>query len=515
MKSKLILIAALVIALFLAVLPVGAADASSILIKGATIVDGTGQAAYSGDILIEDDRIAQIARADSIIPAILTTVIKASGLVVCPGFIDVHSHDDLSIIEHPEQLPKIMMGVTTVIAGNCGTGIAPFDGDPDAAFKGLDVQGLMNLEQLRFATMADWMSHIEKIRPGTNIGLLVPHMLVRVQVMGAEQRKPTAEELRKMQLCVKKAMADGALGFSTGLEYTPGAWADKAEIVALLAPVSEYGGIYTTHMRNEKTEVLESVAEAISTAGEAGVPLQISHLKSAKPAWGKVRQALAMIDEANRNGQTVRADQYPYTASSTSLRAYLRWGDVKRSPGSILIVTSKAYPGTAGRRLDEIAKDMGVSAEEAAEALLPASAVNFCMDEEDVRFVMRHPSVMIITDGLYRGEKPHPRLFGTYPRVLGRYVRELKLLSLEEAIRKMTALPAKTFRLKDRGVLRVGAIADIVIFDAEKILDRATFDDPKQYPLGIKYVMVNGVFSVRDGEYTGERPGEVIRRANK
>ncbi|MHC4397090.1 MAG: N-acyl-D-amino-acid deacylase family protein [Planctomycetota bacterium] len=511
MKSKPTFIAVVVLVLSLVFASPCPADTSSVLIKGATIVDGSGHAAYDGDILIEGQRITQIAKAGGITPIDSATVVKASGLVVCPGFIDVHSHDDLSLIEHPEQMPKIMMGVTTVVAGNCGDGMAPFDGDA-AAFKGLDVEGLMDFEELQFSTMAEWMSHIEEIRPGTNFGLLVPHMMIRVEVMGSAQRKPTPRELRKMQSRVRQAMADGALGFSTGLQYTPGAWADKDEIVALLKPVNEYGGIYTTHLRDEKTEVLDSVAEAISTAAEADVPLEISHLKSARPAWGKVREALALIDAANRKGQTVRADQYPYTASSTSLKAYLRWGDVKRSPESILIVTSKSHPQTAGQRLDKIAEDMGVSTEQAAEALLPAAAVHFCMDEDDVRFVMRHPSVMVITDGLLRGEKPHPRLYGTYPRVLGKYVRELKLLPLEEAVRKMTALPAKTFKLKDRGVLRVGAVADIVIFDPEKISDRATFENPKQYPVGINAVMVNGMFAVRDGQYTDQRAGKVIRR---
>jgi len=511
MKRKLTF-RALAVVLLLAVLSPVLSAASTVLIKEATIVDGTGQAAYKGEILIEGERITQIAEADTIRPTSSATIIKAPGHVVCPGFIDVHSHDDLSIIKYPEQMPKIMMGVTTVVAGNCGDGIAPFDGDAAVAFKGLDVEGLIDLEELRFATMAEWMSHIEKLRPGTNMGLLIPHMMVRVEVMGAERRKPTASDLEKMQGIVRKAMADGALGFSTGLEYTPGAWADKDEIVALLKPVKEYGGIYTTHMREEKAKVVESVKEAITTAGEAGVPLEISHLKSASPGWGKVREALALIDEANRMGQVVHADQYPYTASSTSLKAYLRWGDVKRSPETIVIVNSETHPQTAGQRLDKIAEDMGLSAEAAAEALLPASAVNFCMDEEDVRFVMRHPSVMVITDGLLGGAKPHPRLYGTYPRVLGKYVRELKLLELEEAVRKMTSLPANTFKLKDRGVLRVGAIADIVIFDPARISDTATFDNPKQYPVGINAVMVNGVFAVRDGKYTGERPGKVIRR---
>ena len=511
MRTKLTF-RALAVVLFLIILSPALSGASTVLIKEATIVDGTGQAAYKGEILIEDERITKIAKADTIKPAATATIVKAPGHVVCPGFIDVHSHDDLSIIKHPEQMPKIMMGVTTVVAGNCGDGIAPFDGDARTAFKGLDGEGLIDLEDLRFATMGEWMSHVEKIRPGTNMGLLVPHMMVRVEVMGGERRKPTSSELEKMQEIVRQAMADGALGFSTGLEYTPGAWADKDEIVALLKPVKEYGGIYTTHMREEKAKVVESVKEAITTAGEAGVPLEISHLKSASPGWGKVREALALIDEANRMGQVVHADQYPYTASSTSLKAYLRWGDVKRSPGTIVIVNSETHPQTAGQRLNEIAEDMGLSAEAAAEALLPASAVNFCMDEEDVRFVMRHPSVMVITDGLLRGEKPHPRLYGTYPRVLGKYVRELKVLEIEEAIRKMTSLPAQTFKLKDRGVLRVGAIADIVIFDPEIIRDTATFDNPKQYPVGINAVMVNGVFAVRDGKYTGERPGKVIRR---
>ena len=512
MKSKLTFIAVAVLVLSLVFASPCPADASSVLIKGATIVDGTGQPAYNGDILIEGRRITQIAKPGSITPTNSATVVKASGLVVCPGFIDVHSHDDFSLIEHPQQMPKIMMGVTTVVSGNCGTGIAPFDGDPTTAFKGLDVEGLMDLEELQFPTMAEWMSRIEEIRPATNFGLLVPHMMIRVEVMGSEQRKPTPQELRKMQSRVRQAMADGALGFSTGLQYTPGAWADKDEIVALLKPVNEYGGIYTTHLRDEKTEVLDAVAEAIATAEEADVPLEISHLKSARPAIGKVKEALALIDAANRKGQTVHADQYPYTASSTSLKAYLRWGDVKRSPESILIVTSKPHPKTAGKRLDKIAEDMTVSAEQAAEALLPAAAVHFCMDEDDVRFVMRHPSVMVITDGLLKGEKPHPRLYGTYPRVLGKYVRELKLLPLEEAVRKMTSLPAKTFKLKDRGVLRVGAAADIVIFDPEKIADRATFENPKQYPVGINAVMVNGVFAVRHGQYTGWRAGKVIRR---
>jgi N-acyl-D-aspartate/D-glutamate deacylase len=493
--------------------PTDKGGAESTVISGATILDGSGSPSYKGDILIEGDRIARIGRPGTITAGRSTRVIEADGLTACPGFIDVHSHDDLSITAHPEQLPKVMMGVTTVVGGNCGLGMAPFDGDKSVAFEGLDIKSLIPVEELRRETMGQWMNRVEELKPGTNMAFFVPHVLLRTQFLGPSRRAPRQNELEEMKTALRQAMEEGAIGMSTGLEYMPGTWTGQAEIIELLKVVGEYGGVYGTHLRNEGERMLESVKEAIATARAAGVSLQISHFKSVQPYYGVVRRGLALIDEANREGLTAHVDQYPYTASSTSLAAYLRWGYVKKFPESFLIVYSEAKPEVSGGRLDKIAAQMGLEAEAAAKALLPAAAVQFCMDEEDVRYVMRHPRVIVATDGLDKGENPHPRLFGSYPRVLSRYVRETNNLTLPEAVRKMTGLPAAAFKLEDRGLLRPGAFADLVIFDPDTIEDRATYADPRQYPAGIDYVLVNGKVVVSGGKYAGVRAGVVIRQS--
>lgn len=485
-----------------------------IVIVGSTVVDGTGGPRYAADVGISNGHIEAIAGPGGLRES-ARTVIEAAGSVVAPGFIDIHAHDDRIVLDKPELSHKVMQGVTTTVCGNCGSGLAPLSEDVGPALKGTDLERLFAPKQPIWPRVAEYLDAVEECRPGINFAYLAPHRLVRAAVMGADEAMPTPVQLARMQDIVRQAMDDGAIGLSSGLFYTPGSSATHHEFVPLLEVVREYDGYYATHMRDEGTCLLASVAESIATARAAGVRLQISHFKAGRgpETWGLVQPASEMIDEARRGGVEVCADQYPYTASSTSVAAYVRTGLVDQYAGDIQLCWSEPHPDAVGKRLDAVAKEMSLAPREAAEALLPATGVYFGIGEDDMRFVMRQPWVSVGSDGVPGAPRPHPRAFGTFPRVLGHFVRDEGVLSLESAVRKMTSLPAGMCGFSDRGALRVGAVADIVVFDPERIADVATYEDPCQYPKGISHVLVGGELVLRDGTLTGARAGEVLRRS--
>jgi N-acyl-D-amino-acid deacylase len=491
-----------------------------LLIRGATVYDGSGAEGVRADVGVRDNRIAHLGTRELAASA----EIDASGLAVAPGFIDVHTHDDFAVLLHPDMEFKTRQGVTTNVVGNCGFGAAP--------------QGVAVLMAQAFhpgATLPDYegyagyLERLESDPAASNTAALVGHGTVRGAVLGGDRRAPTAAELDRMRGLVREGIDAGAVGFSTGLIYEPGRYAEREEIIELAREAAGGRGLYATHMRDEGERLLEAVEEAIAIGEAAGVPVQISHHKaSGRESWGKVRESLRLIEEARERGLDVTADQYPYTSGSTVLAAVVQAVALAQGePGAeffdasvVQICSSPSHPELEGARLDEVAQRLGVSAREAAERLLADDGQSVIvalhtMNEEDVRCVMRHPTTLIGSDGIPAlGGKPHPRLYGTFPRVLGRYARDEGILPLAEAIHRMTGLAAEKFRLADRGQVREGAFADLVVFDPATIRDAATFEDPHQPAEGIHHVLVNGTAVVRDGQPTGERPGRPVRRAD-
>lgn len=490
-----------------------------LVIRGGTLYDGTGAPGEQADLAVRGDRIVAVGDLGER----GSVELHARGMAVAPGFIDVHSHDDYALLLHPEVPFKVLQGVTTDVVGNCGSGVAPFEA------------GLVRFR--RFHPEADpepWQGHagymarVTETGPSLNVAVLMGHGSIRRGAMGLAQRPPTAAELSAMRAWVREGVEAGAVGLSTGLVYEPGRYAETEEIVALARELGPLGGLYATHLRNEGAHLLDAVQEAIRIGEQAGVPVQISHHKaSGRANWGRVRDSLALIETARAQGVDVTADQYPYTAGSTSLHALVQNGAfTPNAPGglgetpaeSVVIASAPRHRTYEGRTLAALAKDWDLTPGAAASRLLDEEGealfvVLFSMDEADVQTVLRHPTTMIGSDGVPAvGAKPHPRLYGTFPRVLGRYVRELGLLDLPTAIHRMTGLPAAKFRLEGRGILRAGAYADLVIFDPARITDRATYDEPLQAPEGIQAVYVNGVQVARDGLHTGARPGHVVRR---
>ena len=490
-----------------------------LLIKGGDVYDGTGAAPQRVDVAIDGDRIAAIGPLDD---ANAATVIDARGLAVTPGFIDVHSHDDAAVLIDPELRCKTLQGVTTDVVGNCGLGIAPHShGLPSflAWTPGLDALPAWD----GYRGYAD---RLDAEPPSLNVAVLVGQGTVRAAVMGNDNRAPTADEVTRMRAIVEEGMVAGAVGLSTGLIYEPGRYAATDEIVALAEVAGAAGAIYTTHMRNEADELLEAVAEAVEIGKRAGLPVQISHHKaSGKANWGKVNASLKLLADARARGVRVAQDQYPYTAGSTSLFAVIQNGALDGGGGGIGVVEPDAitvasaigHPEWEGHNLVELGDLLGVSARDAADAVVAgtdgtALVVLEMMSEDDVRTVLRDPHTMIGSDGVPAPGKPHPRLWGTFPRVLGRYGRDTGVLSFADAVRRMTSLPASTFGLTDRGVVQVGAFADLVVLDPSTIGDVGTYADPEQPPTGIAAVIVNGTVIVRDNVHTGARPGRALRR---
>ncbi|MCH8850292.1 MAG: D-aminoacylase [Chloroflexi bacterium] len=488
------------------------------IIRGGRLIDGTGAPARKADLAISDGRIAAIGT----IEGEAARVIDATGSVVAPGFIDVHSHDDVALINTPGLDFKAAQGVTTVVCGNCGAGAAPAT-ERLEAFYARGVEGILGpVESFTWRSLGEFYDTVRAAKPSVNAAFLIPHGATRVAVMGWERRAPTDAELDEMKEHVAEGMRAGAVGLSTGLIYAPGAYAETGEIIALARVAAEHGGIYVSHIRNEGAGLLEAVGEAIQIGDEAGLPVQISHHKASGEAnYGLTKQSIPLIEKARERGAEVTFDAYPYTAASTALAALFRGGRFREGMGAedIVVASVKHQHQYEGKRLSEIASMMDLPLNEATSRLLreednAVAAVMFVMDEGDVRRVLQHPLCMIGSDGLPSPTgKPHPRLYGTFPRVLGRYVRDEGLMSLEEGVRRMTSLPASVFRLGDRGELRVGAWADAVVFDPERVEDVATYEDPRRHPAGISHVLVNGQVVVDAGTPSSPAAGQVIARA--
>ncbi len=477
--------------------------ACDIVIRNALVFDGTGAPPLKRDVAVAGDRIMAVDALDHQ-PAV--DDIDAKGLALSPGFIDAHTHDDRIVLDAPDMLPKISQGVTTVVAGNCGISLAPvmFAGEPPPPMNLLGGK-----EAYAFPSFAHYAEALRRIVPAVNVAALIGHSALRLAVMDDTGRKAEAAEIEAMRAHAEEAMRNGAAGFSSGLFYPTNAAADEEEVGAVAARFAELGGVYATHMRNEFDKVLDSIDESVRTAAAAQVPLIVSHHKCAGPAnWGRTRETLPRLESAALR-QPVNVDVYPYTAGSTNLRMDLVTADYP-----IRISWSKPHPEMTGRELASIAKEWNCDLKEAARRLDPAGAIYFQMHEDDVKRVMSSPIAMIGSDGLPHDTHPHPRLWGTFPRVIGRYARDAGLFSLETAIHKMTGLTASVFRLKDRGEIRPGAFADLVLFDPARIIDQATYDDPRQPSAGIERVYVNGKLSFAKGMGVVARAGRLVGGKN-
>ena len=527
-----------------------------VLIKNGRIVDGSGRPGYNADIAIKDQRITRIGNLAN---ATAAKTIDARGMVVAPGFIDMLGQSETYLLIDPRGMSKVMMGVTTEITGE-GESIAPINERQIKEQE--DFLKRFNLT-IDWRTLDEYFRRLEKQGTGLNLGTFVGATQIREYVVGFDNRPPTPAELESMKKLVADAMRDGALGLSTSLQYIPARFATTDELVELAKVARQYGGIYATHQRSEANALDESLHEVFEIARRARIPVEIWHLKTAyKKNWGRMPEILNKIKQARASGLDVSADIYPYIAGSTSLSACLPpWaqeGGVEKmlarlrdsatrerikkeisedhkdweniylgsgGAGGVLIgsVVNRDLESSQGKRVSEIAEEQK---KDPLDALLDfiladhgqTGAIYFMMSEEDMRAAMRSPFVSFCTDsgsratdGPLAGSKSHPRGWGSYPRILGRYVRDEKLLTLETAIHKMTGGPATRVGLKDRGLLRVGMFADITVFDPKTVIDRATFESPNQFPVGIEYVLVNGQVSVDKGERTSALAGQVIR----
>ena len=499
---------------------------ADVVVRGATLYDGSGAAGVLGDVAIRGERIVAVGRFTL---AGKPRILDGKGLAAAPGFIDLHTHSDRPLQKRDTRanLCYLHQGVTTVVTGNCGSG--PVD-------------------------VAEYFQTLERGKIGTNAIHQVPHNNVRERAMKNANRPPTDDELRQMGALVDRGMKDGAWGLSTGLIYNPGTYAKTAELIALARVAARHGGFYASHIRDEGTGVLGAINEALTIGREAGLPVHISHLKaSGRRAWGMAADEIALIDKARKAGQAVSADQYPYIASSTSLKATLiptsfREGsqkdylsrlndaeqlarlrplverDIKRHQGGkdIRIARYAPKPAWQGKDLAAIA---ALEKKPAADIVLDieshggAQVVIFSMNEEDVRLIMRQPFVATASDGASMlpssDTVPHPRSYGCFPRKIGRYAIEDKILTLEQAIRSASGLPADILHLPERGYLKENYYADVVIFDPRTFRDTATFDKPHQYATGVRYLFVNGQLAIDDGKFTDVLAGKVLRHQSK
>jgi N-acyl-D-amino-acid deacylase len=471
-----------------------------LILRNGTVVDGTRAPRYTADVAIKADRIAAIGKLGNMKGA---AELDASGKIVAPGFIDSHTHDDRLMLSAPEMAPKVSQGVTTVIAGNCGISLAPApNGMRSPVTPPLDIMDDEG-SWFRFRTFASYVEELGAKPAATNCALLVGHTMLRLQVMSNVGKPASRAEAAQMRLLADEALAAGAIGISTGLYYEPACAAPTEEVIEVCRPLSARNALYVTHMRNEGDNIIEALEETFRIGRELGVPVVISHHKVAgQPNHGRSKETLPFIEQRMR-GQPIGLDCYPYHASSTMLSA-----DRAAVAAKTLVTWSKPHPEVAGMELGEIASKFNLS----IGSLLPAGAIYFSMDEADVQRILAFEHTMIGSDGLPHDAAPHPRLWGTFPRVLGHYARGLGLFPLETAVYKMTGLTAKTFGLQDRGVLRAGAFADVTIFDAREVDEAATFARPIQPAKGIHSVLVNGIAVWKDGRASGARPGRVLRR---
>lgn len=473
-----------------------------LLLRNATIIDGTGGPRFSGDIGIRGDRIAHIGDLSALHGDV---EIDLGGRIAAPGFIDAHTHDDRLMLSGPDMAPKVSQGITTVIAGNCGISLAPMPRPiPQPVtppLNLLDDQG----GWFHFKTFAQYIAALRAQPAATNCALLVGHTTLRVATMDNLGLPANAAQIASMRALVHDSLAAGAIGVSTGLFYEPAIAAPTEEVIETCRPLKEFGGLYCTHMRDEADGVMDSLEETFRIGREVGVPVVISHHKVIGQAnYGRSAETLAFIKQSMAK-QAVCLDCYPYTAGSTILSA-----DRAASSTRVIVTWSKSLPEYAGQDLADIAKKMGVSEEQAVARLNPAGAIYFRMDEADVQRILQFDETMIGSDGLPHDAAPHPRLWGSFPRVLGHYGRTLGLFPLEKAVHKMTGLTAKNFGLKDRGVLKEGAYADLTLFDADTVAEAATYEAPIANAHGIDTVIVNGAIVWRDGRSTGARPGRVL-----
>jgi N-acyl-D-amino-acid deacylase len=492
----------------------------ALVIEGADILDGTGGDAFRADVGVIDDRIAAIGALSE---AGARHRIGARGLTLAPGFIDCHSHDDDAVMAMPDMLPKVSQGVTTVVNGNCGLSLAPLPASLRASLRASRRDALaeplpapLSLFSREHAyiypAMAGYRAAFEAAPPAVNAAQLVGHGTLRAAFVANIDRAASANEIDQMCAAIDAAMDAGCIGMSAGLAYRSSSAATTAEMIALARIVAKRGGIFTIHLRDEGAKVVESVAEAILIAREAGVPTVLSHHKCVgRNAWGLTRQTLAQISAAREADPALvlELDCYPYTASSTVLMM-----ERAQSATRTVLTHSATFPAFAGRDLADIGREWGLTMEQTIERLSPAGAVYFNMDEDDLLRVLKFPGTMIGSDGLAGQPRPHPRLWGTFPRVLGHYVRERNVLSLADAVHRMTGVPARVFGLMDRGIIREGAFADLVLFDAATVMDCATFEAPTETAVGIKQVWVNGETVWNGCSAPGlARPGRWLTRA--
>jgi len=503
-----------------------------ILIMNARIVDGTGNPWYFADVGIKAGRIESIGTLKG---ASADKVIDAAGRVVAPGFIDIHTHIETNRSRAGvEKIPRgdnyLLDGVTSVVTGNCGSSQV---------------------------NVGDWFTKLEKLGLGLNVATLIGHNSVRSEVMGSEDREASAEEIRQMQALIEQGMKDGAVGFSTGLLYVPGTYADTEEVIELARVAAKYGGIYASHIRDQGEKLLESITEAVTVGREAGMPVQISHFKvNSKKRWGNSVKSIALVEKYRADGVDVAVDQYPYDRASTSLSiCFPSWalsGGPEKVKERLLdsatrerivqgmkdllayngfsdysyatVASFQSDPSVEGKTISEInlLKGRSQTLDDEIETILEltalggASMIYHSMSMEDVERIIRYPNTAVASDGgiqEFGHGKPHPRSYGTNARVLAEFVRMRKFLTLEDAIRRMTSLPAARFGFEDRGLVREGLAADLVLFDPARVQDKATYVDPHQYSEGFDYVLVNGVAVVEKGRLTEARPGQVLRHA--
>ena len=538
-----------------------------LVIKGGRVVTGAGNPWFRADLAVRDGHIVEVGR----VSGEAEEVLDASGGVVCPGFIDLHEHSDLTLLVNRRAESKVHMGVSTLVFPNCGSGAAPLNdemraeverGNPYLREAGVEVD---------WSTVDGYLRRLEEGGTSVNVAPLVGFGTVRQYVMGMEMRAPTAEELEAMRGEVAKAMEAGCLGITTGLRYTPDSYASTEEVIELARVTARYGGFYTSHIRDEgdRGDPVGAVEEIIRIGEEAGLPVNISHFKIlSKRFWDLCPKLIGLVEEARARGVDITADQYPYNASGTGPGAWIpSWAhqggiealaerlndpemapkiqaglveamEDRGGPGAALISTYPSDPSLVGKTIAEVARIRGERPEETIFRLFKAHVeavaagrlkggfgfVNFNQTEGNVERIMKCPWVAFGTDGRVHAPygvlarhipAPHPRFYGTFPRVLGRYVRERGVLGLEEAVRKMTSLPAQRLGIHDRGLLTPGMWADIAVFDPDTVIDRAEFVPPEatmRYPEGIDHLVVNGVVTLRDGEHTGAMAGRVLRR---